>query len=203
MIVLGGLWTAYRDDIKRAFGFSALTETGFLLLVIGLADQGGLSLLLMLFPAHAVSFWLWGFTLSFIETLADSHSIKALHGFAQRYPIISSGLLVAQLSTAGLPLFATFPVKIALFSDAFAVSSGLGAWIFIGSLGLFFFTIRLLINLVTPNEEQAIINWTFTEKSSVYLPILLTILAVILIGLFPHAILTNITTILTAFGQLQ
>jgi formate hydrogenlyase subunit 3/multisubunit Na+/H+ antiporter MnhD subunit len=203
MIVLGGLWTAYQDDIKRAFGFSALSETGFLLLAIGLADQGGLSLLLMLFPAHAVSFWLWGFTLSLIETLADSHSIKALHGFAQRYPIISSGLLVAQLSTAGLPLFATFPVKIALFSDAFAVSSGLGAWIFVGSLGLFFFTIRLLINLVTPNTEQAITSWVLTEKENVYLPILLTILAVIIMGLFPQAISTNITTILTAFGQLQ
>ncbi len=203
MIVLGGLWTAYQDDIKRAFGFSVLSETGFLLLAIGLADQGGLSLLLMLFPAHAVSFWLWGFTLSLIETRADSHSINALGGFAQRYPIISSGLLVAQLSIAGLPLFATFPVKIALFSDAFAVSSGLGAWIFIGSLGLFFFTIRLLINLVTPNVEQTITSWVLTEKSSVYLPILLTILAVIIMGLFPHAILTNITTILTAFGQLQ
>ncbi len=203
MIVLGGLWTAYQDDIKRAFGFSALTETGFLLLVIGLADQGGLSLLLMLFPAHAVSFFLWGFTLSLFETREDSHSIKALHGFALRYPIISSGLLIAQLSVAGLPLFATFPIKIALFSDAFAINSALGAWIFVGSLGLFFFTIRLLINLVTPNKEQAITSWVLTEKSSVYLPILLIILAMIIMGLFPHAILTNITTILTAFGQLQ
>ncbi|MDT8381743.1 MAG: proton-conducting transporter membrane subunit [Brevefilum sp.] len=203
MIVLGGLWTAYQDDIKRAFGFSALSETGFLLLAIGLADQGGLSLLLMLFPAHAVSFWLWGFTLSLIETRADSRSIEVLHGFAQRYPIISSGLLVAQLSIAGLPLFATFPVKIALFSEAFAVRSGLGVWIFVGSLGLFFFSVRLLINLVTPNTEQAITSWVLTEKANVYLPILLTILAVIIMGLFPHAILTNITTILTAFGQLQ
>jgi hypothetical protein len=60
-----------------------------------------------------------------------------------------------------------------------------------------------LINFVTPNTEQAITNWALTEKANIYLPILLTILAVIIMGLFPHAILTKLTTILTAFGQLQ
>lgn len=203
MIVLGGLWAAYQEDIKRAFGFSALAETGFLLLAIGLSDQVGLSWLLMLFPTHAISFWLWGFTLSLIETRTDSLSIRGLKGFARRYPVISSGLLIAQLSVAGLPLFATFPIKIALLSAGLTTSTGLGTWIFIGSLGLFFFTMRLLNDLVTPDEQQTSSHWTLTEKPSVYLPILLTILAVTIMGLFPHVILTNITDTLTAFSQLQ
>jgi len=203
MIVIGGLWTAYQENIKRAFGYSTLTETGFLLLAIGLRDQGGLDWLLMLFPARALGFWLWGYTLNLLETRADSLSLDVLRGFLHRYPVFSSGLLISQLSVAGLPLFASFSIKIALLSAGFSVGTGLGTWVFIGNLGLFYFTIRLLINLVAHDEREPITKWSLSEKSRDYLPILLVVLAIIFTGLFPNLTLINITTTLTAFSQLQ
>jgi formate hydrogenlyase subunit 3/multisubunit Na+/H+ antiporter MnhD subunit len=203
MIVFGGLWTAYQENIKRAFGFSTLTETGFMLLAMGLRDQGGLNLLLMLYPARAIGFWLWGYALSLIETRADSLTFDGLRGFSHRYPIISTGLLISQLSVAGLPLFASFPIKIALLSAGFSSGVLLGSWIFIGNLGLFFFTIRLLLTLVAPDEGHGLKKWEVIEKSRIYLPILLIAVAIIFIGLFPNLALTDITTTLTAFSQLQ
>lgn len=203
MIVLGGLWTAYQVNIKRAFGFSTLTETGFMLLAVGLRNQGGLNLLLMLYPARAIGFWLWGYTLSLIETRADSLTLVDLRGFSHRYPIISFGLLISQLSIAGLPLFASFPIKIALLSSGFSTDASLGIWIFIGNLGLFYFTIRLLLNMAAPDEGQILTKWTATEKSRIYLPILFVTIMIIFVGLFPNLALTSITTTLTAFSQLQ
>ena len=203
MIVFGGLWTAYQENVKRAFGFSTLTETGFMLLAVGLRDQGGLNLLLMLYPARAIGFWLWGYTLSLIETRADSLTFDGLRGFSHRYPIISTGLLISQLSIAGLPLFASFPVKIALLSTGFSSSVLLGSWVFIGNLGLFFFTLRLLLTLVAPDEGHGVKKWDVIEKARIYLPILLIAIAIIFIGLFPNLALTEITTTLTAFSQLQ
>jgi formate hydrogenlyase subunit 3/multisubunit Na+/H+ antiporter MnhD subunit len=203
MIVLGGLWTTYQENIKRAFGFSVLTETGFLLLAIGVADQGGLNWLLMLLPTRAALFWLWGYTLSLIETRADSTEIKSLKGFARRYPFITGGLMIAQLSTAGLPLFAAFPIKIALLSAALSAGNSLGIWVFVGNMGLFVFTIRLMIAFVTPDDQQNLIHWKRNEKASIYLPILLITLINVITGLFPQTILTNITKALTAFRQLQ
>ncbi len=203
MIVLGGLWTAYQKNIKRAFGFSTLTETGFLLLAIGLRDQGGLNWLLMLFPARALGFWLWGYSLNLIETRADSLYLKDITGFSRRYPIISGGLILAQFSIAGLPLLASFPIKIGLLSAAINTGSGLEIWIFIGNLGLFFFTIRLLTNLVAPDNAHNLTGWSIAEKSSAYIPIILISIAIIFSGLFPNLTLTNITTTLTAFSQLQ
>jgi NADH:ubiquinone oxidoreductase subunit 2 (subunit N) len=203
MILLGGVWTAYQLNIKRAFGFSTLTETGFLLLAVGLREQGGLNLLLMLYPARAIGFWLWGYTLNLIETRADSPTLDGLRGFSHRYPFISMGLLISQLSVAGLPLFASFPMKIALLSASFSNGSNLGIWIFIGNLGLFFFTIRLLLSLVESDEGNNLKKWSVSEKRRIYLPILLITIAIIFIGLFPNLTLTNITTTLTAFSQLQ
>lgn len=203
MIVLGGLWTAYQNNIKRAFGFSNLIETGFLLLAVGLKDQGGLNWLLMLFPARALGFWLWGYTMSLLETRADSFYLDDLSGFSRRYPFISSGLLISQLSIAGLPLFASFPIKIALLSGSFSIGAGLGTWVFIGNLGLFLFTIRLILKLVALDEEHLLERWSINENRNIFLTILAIIFGIIITGIFPNLTLANITTTLTAFSQLQ
>lgn len=203
MIVLGGAWTAIQDNLKRVFGFSVLTETGFSILAVGLSAQGGLNWMLLLFPVRALGFWLWGFTLALIETKIGSLEFNAIKGFAHRYPILSIGLLMAQLSIAGLPLLAAFPIKIALFTAAFGVETGLGLWSFIGNLGLFLFTIRLLADLISPTDTTLPSRWSFSEKPHEYLPVLAVILALVLLGLFPNSISSNITHTLTAFTQLQ
>ena len=203
MIVLGGLWTAYQKNIKRALGFSHLVETGFLLLAVGLRNQGGLNWLMMLYPVRAFGLWLWGYTLSLVETRADSLSLDDLSGFSRRYPFISSGLLISQLSIAGLPLFASFPIKIALVSATLSADISLGVWVFIGNLGLFIFAIRLLLKLVAQDHGHLLEKWKISEKRSVYLMITVIILAIIITGIFPNLIHGNIITTLTAFSQLQ
>lgn len=203
MIVMGGLWTAFQDNLKRAFGFSVLTETGFSLLAIGLVPQGGLKMMMMLFPARAVGFWLWGYTLTLIENHTQALDLNLIRGFARRYPILSAGLLLAQLSLAGLPLLGTFPVKIALLTAAFEAQTALGVWGFIGSLGLFLFTLRALSHLVVPEDASTYPNLRLSEKIHEFLPVLMMILFLITLGVFPHSFLGWIAEILKAFAQLQ
>ena len=203
MIVSGGAWTAFEKDLKRAFGFSALTETGFSLLAIGLSQTGGLHWLMLLLPARALGFLLWGYTLTLIDDLAGSLQSQAIQGFAHRYPILSTGLLLAQLSIAGLPLLASFPTKIALLTAIFSPDSNYGVWVFLGSLGLFFFTIRLIAILVTPEDAENPIIWTVSEKPIEYVPIVIMVIALIILGLFPHIFPSGMMNILTSFSQLQ
>lgn len=204
MIVFGGVWTAIQDDLKRAFGYSTLVETGFSLLAIGLSADGGLNWLLMLFPARALGYWLWGYTLARFEHHCESLDMNAVQGFGRKFPLLSAGLILAQLSLAGLPLLASFPVKIALLTDTISIRAGLGTWAFIGNLGLFLFTIRLLFILIMEtNEEVSVSLWSITEKRSEYLPVIIFVLILVVIGLFPDTFLSGITGILTAFPQLQ
>lgn len=203
MIVIGGVWTAFQENLKRSLGFTVLSEVGFSLLCIGLSAQGGLTWLFLLIPARSLGLWLWGYTLTLIEQHSDSMVIDDLHGFARRYPILTLGLLVAQLSLAGAPLFASFPSKFAIFTAIFEINPIMGIWSFIGNLGLFLFTFRTLAALVAPNEEIPNEKWVVSEKMKVYLPILVFIVMAILLGLFPDDFLANLTKTLTSFNQLQ
>jgi len=203
MISIGGIWTATQEHLKRAFGYSALVEIGFSLLAIGLSAEGGLRWMLMLFTARALGYWLWGYTLTRLESHYDTLDFKSIQGCARKYPLLASGLLLAQLSIAGLPLLASFPIKITLLTQAISLGGSLGLWGFIGNLGLFLFTIRLLLSVVTSTESEPIRLWGTTEKSSEYLPILVLVFILIIIGLFPHTFLAGITNILTVFPQLQ
>lgn len=203
MILLGGLWTAFQKDLKRAFGFSVLTETGFSLLAIGFMAQGGLEWLLMLFPIRALGFWLWGYTLALFEANTGNLTTLSIQGFARQYPLLSMGLLLAQLSVAGLPLLGAFPVKIALFTAAFDLGNGLGWLTFIGNLGLFLFTLRLLAYMVSPIDPTYPTQWQIRSKAHEFVPILIAIVVIVILGLFPHTILSGITNTLTAFTQLQ
>jgi NADH-quinone oxidoreductase subunit N len=203
MIVFGGVWTALQDHLKRAFGFSALVETGFSLMAIGFSAEGGLNWMLMLFPARALGYWLWGYALTRFEQHYASLEIRAVKGCARRYPLLSVGLLLAQLSIAGLPLLASFPIKIALLTQAAESGSSLGIWSFIGSLGLFLFSIRLLLNMVMPLDDEIERLWPVLEKTSEYLPVLVIVIVLVMIGLIPDIFLTWMTDILTAFPQLQ
>jgi formate hydrogenlyase subunit 3/multisubunit Na+/H+ antiporter MnhD subunit len=203
MILFGGVWTAVQDHLERAFGFSVLVETGFSLLAIGLAASGGLKWLLMLFPARALGYWMWGYTLTRLEHHCGSLEVSAIQGYGRRLPIISAGLILAQLSIAGLPLLASFPIKIALLTRVLLEGTGLGVWSFIGSLGLFLFTIRLILNLFLPIDIEVTQLWFIEEKTSQFLPVLLLLAALVVSGLFPGIFSSGLTSILTAFPQLQ
>ena len=203
MIVIGGLWTAFQTDLKRAFGFSVLTETGFSLLAIGHISQGGLNWMMLFFPVRALGYWLWGYVLTAIENHTGASTIESVKGLARWYPILSTGLILAQLSIAGMPLLASFPIKIALLSTSLNTNSTYGIWAFIGNLGLFLFTLRLIYALVTPQDENAYVKWIISEKAVEYLPILVLILALVILGIFPNNFLGKIINTLTAFTQLQ
>jgi NADH-quinone oxidoreductase subunit N len=203
MILVGGMWTAFQDNLKRAFGFSSLTETGFSLLALSLIAQDGLYWLLMLMPTRALGFWLWGYTLARIKTHVPSLETRSIQGFARRYPILSIGLIFAQFSIAGMPLLAAFPIKLTILANLRGTEMAFFALSFIGNLGLFLFTLRVMNSFLTPNKEIASQQWSFTEPAREYLPILVAILFLILMGMLPARLLTWITDTLTAFPQLQ
>jgi formate hydrogenlyase subunit 3/multisubunit Na+/H+ antiporter MnhD subunit len=159
--------------------------------------------MLVRFPSRALGFLLWGYILAWMENYTGHLDRKNLSGFAHQYPILSAGLLLAQLSIAGLPLLASFPVKGNLMVAVIAAGQGLGTWTFIGSLGLFIFSLRLLSALVTSFEGDLAQSWRVSEKAREYIPIILMVFGLLWMGLFPGKLLSGIAQTLMAFSQLQ
>ena len=159
--------------------------------------------MMSLFPIRALEFWLWGYTLALIENLSGSPEFRSVQGFARQYPIFSIGLILSQLSVAGMPLLASFPIKFALFSTTFKIGLGLGMWGFLGNLGLFLFSMRLLSHMVAPTDDTNPSGWSLLEKPYEYLPVIIMILILLLMGAFPNTLFSNIINTLTVFNQLQ
>jgi formate hydrogenlyase subunit 3/multisubunit Na+/H+ antiporter MnhD subunit len=202
LIFIGGVWTAVQNNPKRVFGYTVLVEAGYSLLSLSLFSQGGLEWLLMLLPARALGYWLLGYSMSLIEEYNGSLELKTLQGFARRYPFLSVGLLLAQLSIAGLPLLAAFPTKFSILRAATEISTSNGIWIYLGSFGLFFFTFRLMVAFIKQSSSDEIQSWNISENMKEYLPILLIMLVLVILGIFPN-LFGKITTALTSFPQLQ
>ena len=203
LIAISGALTAIQTNLKRALGFTILSETGFSLLAIGLAAEGGLTWMLMLFPVRGISLWLWGTLLTKIESSNGDLSLPGMQGFARRYPMFSFALVLVQFSVMGMPLLGEFPIKLTLLTTAYASNPSFGVWSFIGNLGLLLFSLRLLLAVVGPEKGAVQSKWIRSEKLTEYLPILVIVLFLLIIGIFPNALLTNITETLTVFRLLQ
>ncbi len=119
----------------------------------------------MLLPGRALGFWLWGYSMSLIEEYNGSMDLKVLQGFARRYPFLSSGLLIAQLTIAGLPILATFPIKASILSAAIKNRTSIGIWIYLGSFGLFFFTFRLMASFFRSTRSSRITRLDHIRKN--------------------------------------
>ena len=203
LVAISGALTAIQSNLKRALGFGVLSETGFSLVAIGLAAEGGLTWMLMLFPVRGLSLWLWGMLLTRIEAANDDLSLAGMQGFARRFPMVSFALVLVQFSIVGMPMLGEFPVKLSLLTSLFGSNPILGTWAFIGNLGLVLFSLRLLLSVVSAGKSDPQAKWVRNEKLNEYLPILIMALFLLVIGIFPHALLSNITETLTVFGQLK
>jgi hypothetical protein len=65
------------------------------------------------------------------------------------------------------------------------------------------FSLRLLLSIVAADKDNPQAKWSRSEKLTDYLPILVVVLFLLIIGIFPQAFLSDITGTLTVFGQLR
>jgi len=203
MICLGGIWTAIQKNLKRAFGFAILSETGFTLLTLGLNSPDHLTYLILLLPVRAFGFWLWSYSLTTMEKYADTLTLDNIRGFMLQKPIISAGLMLAQLSIAGFPLLASFPYKINLFSTLYQAGISRMIWAFAGNAGLIVFSFRTLITLLDTREKQEKHRWRISEKMYEAIPIAVMALILIISGIFPQFFFSKLPGILDIFTHLK
>ncbi len=197
-IVIGGVLVAFQRHLGRALGYAAIIETGFSLLAVGLSPQGGMNWFSMLILPRALAYWLWAFSLSELKKHVDDLSLDSVSSAMHAFPFLCGGILLGQLSIAGLPLLASFPIKRMIWFSAADPDLLNALWIFIGSMGLFVFSLRTLIHFSTPPSEENQC-WKINESVSVIIPITIAVIAIFILGLLPQLLLPRLLSILNAF----
>jgi len=186
MVLIGGIWSAFQHHLGRILGYACMVEIGFSLLSMTVSN--GAQLFFTLLLPRGLAIGVWALALSTIirtksNTGTDQLRFSAIQGAARQMPIVSTGLLVANFSVAGLPLLAGFPSRLALWSDLTSQSLLLAIITMLGSVGLFISGIRTLRALLMVDQDQ---NWSIQERTSVALFLIIGMVLIVLAGLLPN-----------------
>lgn len=187
MVVTGGLWAAFQRHTGRLMAYTAIAETGFILIALGLDPATSTDITFLLLPARGLSIAIWALSLSILKSESNDKplSFVTMQGLAHAYPLASAGLILAALSTAGFPLLAGFPPRLALWEGLAQQSLGMAIWFLIGLLGLLTGAVRMLAVLVMNKEETVWISKeTWTQRGMLGVGLI----GLFILGLFPQVL---------------
>jgi NADH:ubiquinone oxidoreductase subunit 2 (subunit N) len=118
---------------------------------------------------------------------------------ARLYPLACAGAIMAGLSTAGFPLLAGFPPRLALWEGLAGESLWLALWLLVGVAGLMFATIRSLA-VVSMAPEQTGWAWNETGLQAALLGIGLA--GLLFLGVFPQVVRPFLANLPLLFSHL-
>jgi formate hydrogenlyase subunit 3/multisubunit Na+/H+ antiporter MnhD subunit len=193
MVVFAGLWAAFQNNLGSMLGYAAILEIGFSLILLSLLAENFVSegfgiFFAMLFP-RGLGLGLWALALALLRTRTESLDIQDIEGAGRILPVTTGALVLAQFSLAGLPLLASFPIRLPIWGDLSQVSPAITIWTLVGCLGLIFGGMRTLAMLVIGSEEQV---WKVSETRGEILFLVAGMMLIFIWGVFPQWILPSI-----------
>jgi len=201
MLVSGGLWAAFQNHIGRIMAYGSIAETGFSLLALSLDLKLGIPILFLLFPARALGLAVWSLSLTIIKERSKSMRFSDVRGLLRTTPFAAIGLVLATLSTSGLPLLAGFPARLALWDGLARVSLTSALWMGVGIIGLFTASFRTLAVISMADEYT---GWEVSEDWLQGIMLGLGMIGLFILGLFPQAaqyFLSNLPAMFEHLGR--
>jgi NADH-quinone oxidoreductase subunit N len=201
MVVSGGILAAFQQHLGRIMGYAVIMETGFSILTINLGRIVGLNIFFMLLVPRILCLVVWGLSLNILKEHSSSLFLGDIKGLVRYSPFATSGLVVANLALAGIPLLAGFPPHEAIWEGLASASFPTVIWVLIGNLGLFFSAVRVMLAVSAATEGA---QWESRETGAQRVLLSIGFLAVLLLGLFPQWVLplwTKLPAIFTHLGQ--
>lgn len=186
MVVMAGFWAAAERNLARLMGFALILDIGFSLIAIGLAigevTDINREVFIGLMLPRGLSLGVWALALSGLVGKVDSFDYKNLKGIAQKFPVISVVIILAIFCLSGLPLLATFPMRLGIMVGLSFISTPLTFWVILGSMGLLVAGIRTLVYMVADIDRQ---GWHMNEPSLMVFFLLIGGAILVVLGLFP------------------
>jgi formate hydrogenlyase subunit 3/multisubunit Na+/H+ antiporter MnhD subunit len=115
MAIVGGLLAFAQRDFGRLLGYALLSDMGCTLVALGFASSAALTAALLQVAHRSVGLMLTAMGLAVVRRQAGSDSFLNLAGVAKRLPLATAGLVLGNLSLAGMPITAGFPSRWAIY----------------------------------------------------------------------------------------
>jgi NADH:ubiquinone oxidoreductase subunit 2 (subunit N) len=184
MVLSGGLSSALEQHLGRAMAHAAVAETGFLLIALSLAGVDSPNAVFLFLIPRGLGLALWALALSVLKNGGAALDFSSIRGLARVFPWACTALVLASLSTAGIPFLAGFPPRLEVWLGLGHGDRAGAIWFVVGLLLLMLGAVRQLAVLVAPKDVgPGPAKETPTERSMLGIGVL----ALFLLGLYPQA----------------
>jgi NADH-quinone oxidoreductase subunit N len=185
MLVTGAWWAAFERHLGRLMAYTAIAETGFLLLALGASTAATAGLVFLFLIPRGVGMAIWALGLSIARRHNRAFDLASMRGLARSYPFAAGGIVLASLSSAGFPLLAGFPARLALWQTLSVQSSAAALWFLVGLLGLLVGAVRQMAVLVTQAQDGP---WKSGEDWTQRGMLGIGVFVLFVLGVFPQVV---------------
>jgi multicomponent Na+:H+ antiporter subunit D len=117
-MVAGALTAIWQTNAKRLLAYSSISQIGYMVLGIGLADINGLAGSVVHIFNHAMSKAMLFVAIGCVVYRVGASNLVAIRGFARRMPVTAACVVLGGLSLVGTPLTLGFVTKWLLLQGA-------------------------------------------------------------------------------------
>jgi formate hydrogenlyase subunit 3/multisubunit Na+/H+ antiporter MnhD subunit len=182
MVITGGAWALFQRNLGRILGYAILIDMGYALLAI--SQSGGSPYFVGLLIPRIIAYGVWGLGLSFVLDHGMDLNFRSVQGIGRQFPLIVLGILIANFSLAGIPLFASFPYLLWLWNRIAETSIFIAIVLLMGNVGLMASALRSLAVLVMGSE---IVEPKARATTQILdLLFILGVFIMVVIGIFPN-----------------
>ena len=132
MIMSGGIWAAVERNLARMLAFALILDIGFSFLALGLASMVGSGLYRGIFFAalipRGISLGIWALALSSLMGREKGVMLGDIQGIGRKYPVIAISMILAIFSLAGVPLLASFSMRLGVIEGLAVTAPQFALW---------------------------------------------------------------------------
>lgn len=202
-LLYGAFIALMQTDAKRIVAYSSLSHLGLIVLAIFSQNPIAIEGAYVYIVAHALFSAALFLVLGYIEEREDTRSLTRLGGLGKNNPKLAGAFTIAALAALGLPGLAGFVGEIVILTGVFKNGFFWPALIALVPIVLASaYMLRLLQDIINGPEREDIPerrDLTWIEGLAVA-PLLA---ALVILGVYPHAVLSAATTVSAPSGSLQ
>ena len=191
-MTFGNFSALWQDNLKRMLAYSSIAHAGYLMLGVAVfSNQGMMAVLVYFFIYLFMNLGAFGI-ISVIEGEGETNlKINSYAGLGNRKPLLAGLLAVLMFALAGLPPFAGFFGKYYIFIAAIkAKLTWLAILGVISSAISVYFYLRIIVLMYFKSSDE---DMQIQDSRNAYIAILISVILVILLGVFPGSFLDLIT----------
>lgn len=202
-LLYGAFLALIQKDFKMVLAYSSISHMGIVLIGLGAMNVEGVQGAIFQVISHGLISALLFFIVGIMYERTGTTQIDALGGLAKVMPLTAGFFLAAAMASLGLPGMSGFVSEFMAFMGLFKVMPVVAA---IGCLGIILtaaYLLRAVLN-ITFGETSTRLTGLKDIRSVEYVPVLVLLAFIILIGVYPtiltSAIVMTLQTITLGIG---